>query len=419
MTIFAPQKGYNNLDTTMNSDVLQVQSSLGIVGRSAELQKAISKAVLAAPYDVNVLITGENGVGKEVFHKIIHSYSKRKTKKCFAINCGALPEGTINSELFGHVKGAFTGATADRKGYFEEANGGTLFLDEVGELPLETQARLLRVLQNGEYIRVGSNQVSKTDVRVVAATNKNLLKAIEQGKFREDLYYRLATICIDVPPLRHRPEDIELLFKKFANDIASRYNMPPLMLDESGRRALIACQWPGNIRQLESVVLQLSILLKDRLVTEEILRRFLPQTEARLTISKEDASHENDFAPGEKKAIYSIIYDMRKQIEDLQKKLNIEKTPTAVSHAALPMSPAEEFEEQEAEEVSNEAFAEPIQPAAAPTTPPVLLKKEREKNDIIEALARNNNNRRKAAQELGISERTIHRKLTEYGIVKN
>lgn len=397
----------------MNSDVLQVQNSLGIVGRSPALQKAISEAILAAPYDVNVLISGENGVGKEVFHKIIHSYSKRRHEKCLAINCGALPEGTINSELFGHVKGAFTGALTDRKGFFEEADKGTLFLDEVGELPLETQARLLRVLQNGEYIRVGSNEVRKTNVRVVAATNKNLLKAIEQGKFREDLYYRLATIKIHIPSLRQRPEDIELLFKKFANDVADRYKMPAISLDESGRRALLACQWPGNIRQLESVVFQLSVLREERVMTADILREYLPHTEAHVTISKENEAHESSFAPGEKNYLYGVIFDMRRQLEELQKKLGIEPAQSPMQHhAALPIQmgapagTADEFEEQEAEEVqdSEEETAMP------------LTKKEREKREILEALARNNNNKRKTAEELGISERTIHRKLAEYGL---
>jgi len=399
----------------MNSDVLQVQQSLGIVGRSAALQKAILEAILAAPYDVNVLITGENGVGKEVFHKIIHGYSKRKRNKCFAINCGALPEGTINSELFGHVKGAFTGALSDRKGFFEEADGGTLFLDEVGELPLETQARLLRVLQNGEYMRVGSNEVRKTDVRIVAATNKDLLKSIEAGTFRMDLYYRLATININVPALRQRPEDIELLFKKFANDIADRYNMPAISLDESGRRALLACQWPGNVRQLESIVLQLSVLRQERVMTAEILNQYLPLTEAHVTISKENEKKDSSFAPGEKNYLYGVIFDMRRQIEELQKKLGIDNTATpgtsvTVSHAALPVSMThnsslDEFEEQEAELVSEAEENRQNGP---------LTKKEREKQAILDALRRNGNNKRKAAEELGISERTIHRKLTEY-----
>jgi len=401
----------------MHSDVLQVQNSLGIIGRSPALQKAIEEAILAAPYDVNVLITGENGVGKEVFHKIIHNYSKRRTKKVFAVNCGALPDGTINSELFGHVKGAFTGAVADRKGFFEEADGGTLFLDEVGELPLETQARLLRVLQNGEYIRVGSNEVRKTDVRVVAATNKDLLKAIAEGKFREDLYYRLATIKINIPALRQRPEDIEMLFRKFANDIADRYHMPALTLDESGRRALLACQWPGNIRQLESLVFQLSVLRQEREMTAEILREYLPHTEARVTLSNDKEAHETSFAPGEKNYLYGVIFDMRRQIEELQSKLGITPAQPAVQTTALAMPvnhmpvghmpPAmDEWEEQEAEEV-HENEEQHLG---------VLTKKDREKQVILEALARNNNNKRKTAEELGISERTVHRKVKEYGI---
>lgn len=408
----------------MNSDVLQVQNSLGIIGRSAALQKAIQEAILLAPYDANVLITGENGVGKEVFHKIIHNYSKRRTKKLFAVNCGALPDGTINSELFGHVKGAFTGAVTDRKGFFEEANEGTLFLDEVGELPLETQARLLRVLQNGEYIRVGSNEVRKTNVRVVAATNKNLLKAIEEGKFREDLYYRLATFKISIPPLRQRPEDIELLFRKFANDIADLYRMPAITLDESGRRALLACQWPGNIRQLESLVLQLSVLREERVMTADILREYLPHTEARMTISSKTESHDNDFAPGEKNYLYGAIFDMRRQIEELQAKVGITPSQPGMPGTALAMpvshmqdvgpvaNTMDDWEEQEAEEVhENEETTDKAVPLGG-----TLTKKERERRELLEALIRNGYNKRKTAEELDISERTVHRKVKEYGL---
>lgn len=398
----------------MEVDVVQVQQRLGIVGRSPKLIQAINAAVLAAKYDINVLITGENGVGKEVFHKIIHTYSQRNNKKCLAINCGALPEGTINSELFGHVKGAFTGATTDRKGYFEEADGGTLFLDEVGELPMETQARLLRVLQNGEYIRMGSNEVKRTNVRIVAATNKNLEKAIQADKFREDLYYRLATVRIHVPALRERPEDIELLFRKFAGDVADRYKMPAISYDESGRRALLACQWPGNVRQLESVVLQLSVLRKERVMTADILRDYLPCTESGITLTNDKDTHANEFAPGEKEMVFGILFDMRRQIQELQQKLGID--PNApMQQGNLPVihgngwtrshaASTEEFVEQEAEEIKD---PEPRLP---------LTRREREKQDFIEALKRNGNNKRKTAEELGISERTVHRKIQEYGI---
>ena len=256
-----------------NNDILSIQQNYQIVGRSPLLQQAINAAVQAAPYDVNVLVCGENGVGKEVFHKILHNLSPRRYKKCIAVNCGGLPEGTIDSELFGHVKGAFTGALSDRKGYFEEADGGTIFLDEIGELPLATQARLLRVIETGEYFRMGSGEVRKTDVRIVAATNVDLQKAIRKGTFREDLYFRLSTITIKVPSLRERQADIYTLFRKFASDIANKYRMPPIQLDDNARRKLLAYTWPGNIRQLPYVVEQISIVEQERQITADMARK--------------------------------------------------------------------------------------------------------------------------------------------------
>lgn len=408
----------------MNSDVLQVQQSLGIVGRSPLLQQAIQAAVQAAPYDVNVLVVGENGSGKEVFHKILHNYSRRRLKKCIPVNCGALPEGTINSELFGHVKGAYTGALADRKGYFEEADGGTIFLDEVGELPLDTQARLLRVLETGEYQRMGSNDVRKTDVRVVAATNKNLLKAIEQGTFREDLFYRLSTVTIRVPALRERQEDIHLLFRKFANDIAQKYNMPGIQVDDSGRQMLLAYQWPGNVRQLLHLVEEISIVQEERLITASILKHFLPDFESRMAVpgGQGQGAYENGFGPGEKTMLYNLIFNMRQQIEELRQKAGLSNNSSGNAspmHHALPAAPAPmtghnqhpepEMEEQEAVEVTDTTDISP-----SPLSPMRL--EDIEKHAIDEALKRNNGNRRKAAEELGISERTIHRKIADYGL---
>src|SRR5574344_1608314 len=259
-----------------NNDILSIQQNYQIVGRSPLLQQAINAAVQAAPYDVNVLICGENGVGKEVFHKILHNLSPRRYKKCIAVNCGGLPEGTIDSELFGHVKGAFTGALSDRKGYFEVADGGTIFLDEVGELPVPTQARLLRVLETGEFIRVGSSKVLKTNVRIVGATNVNLTQAVSEGKFREDLFYRLNTVPIQVPPLRDRGEDILLLFRKFASDCAEKYRMPSIHLDDESRQLLLSYGWPGNVRELKNITERISVIEETRDINATILRQYLP-----------------------------------------------------------------------------------------------------------------------------------------------
>ncbi|MBQ0056509.1 MAG: sigma-54-dependent Fis family transcriptional regulator [Bacteroidales bacterium] len=395
----------------MNSEVLQVQQSLGIVGKSPLLGQAISAAINAAPFDVNVLVVGENGSGKEVFHKILHNYSRRRMKKCIPVNCAALPDGTINSELFGHVKGAFTGATADRKGFFEEADGGTIFLDEVGELPLDTQARLLRVLETGEYLRMGSNEVRKTDVRVVAATNRDLLKAIADGKFREDLFYRLSTITIKVPALRERPEDIHLLFRKFASDASYRYNVPAISVDDSARLMLLAYQWPGNVRQLLHLVEELSIVQMERVITADILKQHLPTFESRISVSDDPHSSENGFGPGEKKMLYNLIMNMQQQIEELRQHIgmaprNTQAQPHTPHVLTAPETPAD-IDEQEAEEVP-----------MTPVNPPSLKKKDMERDAIEQALRNHGGNKRKAAEEVGISERTMHRKIKEYGLDK-
>ena len=414
----------------MNSDVLQVQQSLGIVGRSPRLQQAISAAIQAAPYDVNVLIVGENGVGKEVFHKILHNYSNRRFKKRIPVNCGALPEGTINSELFGHVKGAYTGALADRKGFFEEADGGTIFLDEVGELPLDTQARLLRILETGEYQRMGSNEIRKTDVRVVAATNKDLHQAIERGTFREDLYYRLATVTIHVPALRERPEDIHLLFRKFASDVANQYRIPGISVDDGAKQLLLAYRWPGNVRQLLHLVEEISIVEEERVITADILKRYLPDFESRVSVGGQGQPSGDEFLPGEKAALYQLILGMRQQLEEVRQHLGLSNrnpsAPTSNSRALAPASPIitpspsahtpqEDFEEQEAVVVEDIANA-PAREINNVHSLKIQTLEEMEKEAIASALVRHGGNKRKAAEELGISERTIHRKIADYGL---
>lgn len=420
-----------------NNDVLSVMNSFQITGRSPLLLQAIQDAVKAAPYDVNVLICGENGVGKEVFHKILHNYSPRRFKKCIAVNCGGLPEGTIDSELFGHVKGAFTGALSDRKGYFEEADGGTIFLDEIGELPLPTQARLLRILESGEYLRVGSSEVKKTNVRVVAATNVDLQKAIREGKFRIDLYYRLTAVVINVPPLRKRPEDIHLLFRKFSNDVATKYNMPAIQLDDMARRKLVSYNWPGNVRQLLHVVEQMSIVENTRLISTEILDKYLPAFNTGVTLHDETNTTDTTFAPGEKQMLYKLIFDMKNQLEDVKNRLGIHTTssdsqtvhalpsassvPVANPSVYKPMASSpnvqDDIIEAEVEDLTNDykpAVVTPISRQESEPAPKTL--DDIERIAIKKALEHNGGNKRKAADELGISERTIHRKIQEFNL---
>ena len=296
---------------------LQVlKQRFGIIGNDIQLNRALEKAVRVAPTDISVLVTGESGVGKENIPRIIHQLSHRKHAKYIAVNCGAIPEGTIDSELFGHEKGAFTGATAARKGYFEVADGGTIFLDEVGELPLTTQVRLLRVLENGEFIKVGSSQVQKTNVRIVAATNLHMEKAIEKGKFREDLFYRLSTIEISLPPLRERKEDIHLLFRKFAADFAQKYSMPTIRLDENSVQILASYNFPGNIRQLRNIAEQISVVEENRMITPEKLTQYLPNRGNLPAIVGGRVNSESDFA-NERDIMYKILFDMRNDINDL------------------------------------------------------------------------------------------------------
>ena len=395
------------------NDILSIQQNFQITGRSPLLQEAISAAIQAAPFDVNVLVSGENGVGKEVFHKILHNLSPRRYKKCIAVNCGGLPEGTIDSELFGHVKGAYTGALSDRKGYFEEADGGTIFLDEIGELPMATQARLLRVIETGEYYRMGSGEVRKTDVRIVAATNVDLHKAIAKGTFREDLYYRLSTITINVPSLRERQEDIYLLFRKFANDIANKYKMPAIQLDDVARRKLLAYNWPGNVRQLLHLVDHISIVEHDRLITAEILQKYLPAFDSGMSVHDESNTSGGAFAPGEKEMLYKIVYNMKNQLDEVRKVLGLKDNTSHQKYPnhALPAA-QDDVIDMDSEDVSSdyEAAVGPV----ADSQPRTL--DEIEKEAIIQALQRNNGNKRKASVQLGIAERTIHRKIQDYGL---
>ncbi len=397
-------------------DIQAIKQRFEIIGNTASLNRAIDVAIQVAPTDLSVLITGESGAGKEIFPRIIHAYSVRKHAPYIAVNCGAIPEGTIDSELFGHEKGAFTGAVSDRKGYFEVTDGGTIFLDEVGELPLATQARLLRVLESGEFIRVGSSKVQKTNVRVIAATNLNIPDAVRNGKFREDLFYRLNTIPIMVPPLRERQEDIPLLFRKFAADFAERYRMPAVRLTEDAVQVLKAFRWPGNVRQLKNVTEQVSIIERERSVDALTLKKYLPDAEVLLPTVAGHEPADGGFA-SEREILYKILFDMKKDMNDLkrlvydlmQREPDAEAVHEAVSspgtslvlHHAYDTPPVfarREDAVQESEAVIEESFS----------------LEEKEKEMILKALEKNNHKRKLAARDLGISERTLYRKLKEY-----
>jgi transcriptional regulator with PAS, ATPase and Fis domain len=410
-------------------DLQSIKQRFGIIGNYVGLNRAMDIAVQVAPTDLSVLITGESGSGKEIFPKIIHSHSTRKHGQYIAVNCGAIPEGTIDSELFGHEKGSFTGATDSRKGYFEVANGGTIFLDEVAELPLATQVRLLRVLETGEFIRVGSSKMQKVDVRVITATNVDILKAIHEGRFREDLFYRLNTVPVIIPPLRERGEDILLLFRKFASDFAEKYRMPAVKLTEDAREILLAYSWPGNIRQLKNITEQISIIEGSREIDSPMLQGYLPDYSAAklpaLISRKEEASFSS-----EREILYKILFDMKKDMNDLKKivmdllrenpeglKLSEEETSVIQSlysehesqvskelaRTQAPVSiprPGEDSNIQDTEEIVEESLS--------------LVDKEIEL--IKKALEKYSGKRKLAADELGISERTLYRKIKEYGI---
>ena len=395
-------------------DLVSLKQRFGVIGNSELLNRALEVAVRVAPTDLSVLVTGESGVGKEFFPQIIHAYSARKHNKYIAVNCGAIPEGTIDSELFGHEKGSFTGAVEARKGYFEEADGGTIFLEEVAELPLSTQVRLLRVLQTGEFMRVGSARVQRTDVRVVAATNMNLQEAIEKGRFREDLYYRLNTVPIAVPALRDRREDIFLLFRKFASDVAIQYRMPPITLDDEARRMLEGYYWRGNIRQLKNVAEQISAIEENRVVTAAILSRYLPQQQGASTPVVTAAGVAGDSA-SERELLYKILFDMRGDINDLKRMVSeLLRGGAATSEAKqvvagyLPTTAGSTSHGRNREYAVNaEVVEEPHE---------ALTKADVQREQIIRALRRNNGRRREAAAELFMSERTLYRKIKELGI---
>ncbi|EGK02941.1 sigma-54 interaction domain-containing protein [Dysgonomonas gadei] len=417
-------------------DIQQVKQRFGIIGNSPDLNRAIDIALQVAPTDMSVLVTGESGVGKENFPQIIHQFSHRKHGTYIAVNCGSIPEGTIDSELFGHEKGSFTGATGERKGYFEVANGGTLFLDEVGELPLSTQARLLRVLETGEFIKVGSSKVEKTDVRVVAATNLDMVTATRNGRFREDLYYRLNTVPIRIPALRDRKDDIPLLFRRFASDCAEKYSMPPIVLTDSARQMLKEYYWPGNIRQLKNITEQISIIEQTRDITPDILKLYLPANEVGLipvgTISAGEQKNFNN----EREILYQVLFDMKKDMNELKKIVHdivagnmkpgdILSSPV-VNSSEKPLTPMVVNQADRTSSLPIKDDGHTIIPASTIADADVIEAPEYEEETlslqdverdmIIKALERHNGKRKNAAQDLKISERTLYRKIKEYNL---
>ena len=405
------------------NELLSVKQRFGIIGNTPALNTALEVAMRVAPTDLSVLVTGESGVGKEFFPQVIHAYSARKHNKYVAVNCGAIPEGTIDSELFGHEKGSFTGAIDTRKGYFEEADGGTIFLDEVGELPISTQVRLLRVLQTGEFMRVGSAKVQKTNVRVVAATNNDLMKAISDGRFREDLYYRLNTVPIAVPPLRERREDIYLLFRKFASDVAVQYKMPAITLDEGARAMLESNPWRGNIRQLKNVAEQISAIEQSRSITADILSRYLPNEgySVRTIGNSNSDSGSYESMNTERELLYKILFDMRSDINELKRMMteamrsNMPQSAPQPRHdnmtpmlPALPVLPTNDITYDYGEMDMVEDVCD--------TTMQELTKEDVQREQIVQALRKNGYRRKDAARDLFISERTLYRRMKALGI---
>jgi transcriptional regulator with PAS, ATPase and Fis domain len=418
--------------------VQAIKQRFEIIGNDPKLNRALEKAIQVAPTDISVLVTGESGVGKESVPKIIHSLSHRKHAKYIAVNCGAIPEGTIDSELFGHEKGAFTGATQTRRGYFEVADGGTIFLDEVGELPLTTQVRLLRILENGEFLKVGSSQVQKTNVRIVAATNMNMIEAIKDGKFREDLYYRLSTVDIHIPPLRERSEDVHLLFRKFASDFGQKYKMPTIRLRDDAIQLLTKYRWPGNIRQLRNVAEQISVLEAERNISLSTLNEYLPNAnDSNLPAVIEKRKKESDFS-NEREILYKVLFDMKGDLNDL-KKLTLEllqnndsskvqeenenlirkiygtngediKEEESKALKVLPLPEARIETGPEIQQEDKYHFAEEIEEEET------LSLQEKEIELIRKSLERNRGKRKAAAAELGISERTLYRKIKQYDL---
>ncbi len=417
-------------------DLQSLKNRFAIIGNSPTLNHALNVASQVANTDLSVLITGESGVGKEAFSQIIHQLSPRKHNPFIAINCGAIPEGTIDSELFGHEKGSFTSAVDARKGYFETVNGGTIFLDEIGEMPLGTQARLLRVLETGEFIRVGSSKVQKTNVRVIAATNRDLLEFIEKGKFREDLYYRLSTVPIRVSPLRERKEDIYVMFRKFCIDFADKYKVKPLELTEEARQVLVNYAWPGNVRELKNIAEQISVLEEDKTITAEDLRRYLPAADNRLPAVSGSNHHSNNSEfTSERDILYKLFFDMKKDVTDLKKMFfEVLQNPSMANNINPAMFQQENIMPGY---ITHEVPATPINPAIAnpqPASGPIIIPHnepgidhhedveeslslmDKEKELIVKALRKHKGKRRDAALDLGISERTLYRKIKEYDI---
>ena len=408
------------------ANLQDIKNRYNIVGNCDALNRALDIALQVAPTDLSVLIVGESGVGKEIIPRLIHDHSTRRGKNYFAINCGSIPEGTIDSELFGHEKGAFTDAIGESKGYFGVADKGTIFLDEVGELPLATQARLLRVLENGEYIRVGGQEVRKTDVRVVAATNVNIKKAISEGRFREDLYYRLNTIPIQMPPLRDRGEDILKLFRLFAMQVAEKYRLPRITLTKEAQQRMLEYKWPGNVRQLKNITEQMSVLSEQREIDAETIAQFIPKDDSTTLPALPPGQAGNHNYENERKAIFKILYEMQNSVGDMRRELNAlrqriddaatiaSKAQTLSSHftPAIPSSIKDDNADISPSHVVEDAEAEEIADAEMEN----LNLNEQERQTIVKALERNNGNRSKTAQELGISSRTLYRKLKLYGL---
>jgi hypothetical protein len=421
----------------MNTSELQkVKQRYGIVGNSDGLNRALDVALQVAPTDLSVLIVGESGAGKEIVPRVIHDHSPRRRERYFAINCGSIPEGTIDSELFGHEKGSFTGAVGESEGYFGIANKGTIFMDEVGELPLATQARLLRVLETGEYIRVGGQEVRKTDVRIVAATNVNMAKAISEGRFREDLYYRLNTIPIKMPPLRDRGEDVLLLFRLFSMQMAEKYRLPKISLTEDAKQLMMSYKWPGNVRQLKNITEQMSVLVKDREINAQLLQQFIPRdpesTQLALVSSQGTHSYES-----ERDILYKILYELRGNVSDLRRDMNsLRKQLDEARKQSAPVpyqAPMQALDDKTAaypnvsprthvpaplttahpQAYPEEAIVEEV------TEPECLNLNDIGRKTVEKALERNGGNRKKAARELGISDRTLYRRIKQYGLDKS
>ena len=414
----------------MDTSKLQIiKQRYNVVGNCDALNRALDVALQVAPTDLSVLFIGESGVGKEIIPRVIHDNSPRKREKYFAINCGSIPEGTIDSELFGHEKGSYTGAIGESEGYFGIANKGTLFLDEVGELPMATQARLLRVLETGEYIRVGGQEIRKTNVRIVAATNVNMRKAISEGKFREDLYYRLNTIPINMPPLRERGNDILLLFRLFAMQMAEKYKLPKITLDDEAKQVMLKYKWPGNVRQLKNITEQMSVIAEKRVIDREEILRFIPQDTESTELALVDKGQGSHSYESEREILYKILYELRGNVSDLRRDLNnvrkqletyreLEET-AHYRHLAtegaqtLPATTQDAFRPDDKE--VEDAVAEEIQETRPQREEESLNLNDNQRQMVVRALERNNGNRKKAAQELGISDRTLYRRIKEYG----